>query len=45
MVAKAWNALAELHAEAGLRAVAVPSNKPAPTRIRWEQLPVSFHEP
>ncbi len=42
MVAKAWNALVELHAGAGLRPVAVPSNRPAPTRIPWEQFPASF---
>ena len=43
-VAKAWNALAALHQGAGLRPVAVPNNKPAPTWIPWEQFPSSFRE-
>ena len=42
MVAKAWNSLVELHEGAGLWPLAVPSNKPAPTRIPWQQLPASF---
>jgi len=41
-VATAWNALVRLHGGAGLRPVKVPSNKPAPTRIPWRQLPASF---
>jgi integrase len=44
IVAKAWNALVELHDAAGLEPVAVPSNKPSPTRIPWRQLPASFQE-
>jgi integrase len=44
IVAKAWNALVELHEAAGLETVAVPSNKPPPTRIPWHQLPASFQE-
>jgi integrase len=44
IVAKAWNALVQLHQGAGLRLVTVPSNKPSPTRIPWHQLPASFHE-
>ena len=44
IVAKAWNALVELHQGAGLRLVTVPSNRPAPTRIPWRQLPSSFQE-
>jgi integrase len=44
IVAKAWNALVELHDAAGLRPVAVPSNKPSPTRIPWHQLPAQFRQ-
>jgi integrase len=44
MVAKAWNALVLLHEGAGLRPLAVPSNRPAPTRIPWQQLLVSFQQ-
>jgi integrase len=44
IVAKAWNALVEMHQGAGLRLVTVPSNRPAPTRIPWRQLPSSFQE-
>lgn len=40
-VAKAWNALAS-EAGAGLRPVAVPSTRPAPSGISWHQLPASF---
>ena len=43
-VAKAWNALVGLHQGAGLRPVAVPTNRPAPTRMPWQQLPASFQE-
>jgi integrase len=43
-VAKWWNALVKLHQAAALRAVAVPTNRRAPTRIPWEQLPASFRE-
>jgi integrase len=43
-VAKAWNGLVELHKGAGLRPVPVPTNKPAPTQIPWQQLPASFQE-
>jgi integrase len=44
MVAKAWNALVELHEGAGLRPVAVPSNQPSPTRIQWHKFPAPFQE-
>jgi integrase len=43
-VAKAWNALVALHQDAGLRPVAVPTNRPPPTWIPWEQFPTSFRE-
>jgi integrase len=43
-VAKSWNALVALHQGAGLRPVAVPINKSAPTWIAWEQFPSSFRE-
>ena len=44
MVAKAWNALVEMPQGAGLRLVTVPTNRPAPTRIPWRQVPSSFQE-
>jgi len=43
-VALTWNILCGLQPGSGLPAVAVPTNKPAPTRVPWERLPVSFRE-
>ena len=43
-VALAWNALVRCHQGAGLRPVAVPPNRAAPTRIPWQQLPASFRD-
>lgn len=43
-VAKAWNALVGLNQGAGLRPVAVPTNRRAPIRIPWQQFPASFRE-
>jgi integrase len=42
-VAVAWNRLAALEPWK-LRMVQVPSSKPAPTRVAWEQLPASFRD-
>ena len=33
-----------MHQGAGLRLVTVPTNRPAPTRIPWRQVPSSFRE-
>jgi integrase len=43
-VATAWNRLVALQPNWGLGPVRVPSNKPAPTRLAWAQLPVSFQK-
>jgi integrase len=43
-VATAWNRLAALAPDRGLRPVQVPSNKPAPSRYPWERLPASFQD-
>jgi integrase len=43
-VAGAWNALVRLHEAAGLRSVAVPANRAAPTRIPWQQFPAMLQE-
>jgi integrase len=43
-VAKAWNALVAIHQAAGLRPVAVPTNRAAPTRIPWQEFPGSFRD-
>ena len=43
-VARAWNLLAAIRPDRGLVAVQLPSNRPAPTRFAWEQLPVSFQD-
>jgi integrase len=43
-VARMWNALVAVQKGAGLRRVAVPTTRPAPTRIPWGQLPGSFAE-
>ena len=43
-VAMAWNGLVGVHHGAGLRPVAVPSHKFAPTRMPWQQLPASLWE-
>src|SRR5262249_10210712 len=43
-VAKAWNALVAMHQAAGLRPVALPTNRAAPTRIPWEQFPASCRD-
>jgi len=43
-VTTAWNALAAMHQTAGLRLVAVPTNRAAPTRIPWQELPASFRD-
>lgn len=43
-VARMWNALVAVQKGAGLRRVAVPTTRPAPTRIPWGQLPASFQE-
>lgn len=41
-VAQSWNALVQLTAGGGLKAVTVPSFKPVPTRLSWGTLPASF---
>src|SRR5262249_39962661 len=41
-VAKAWNALVAMHQAAGLRPVAVPTNRAMPIRIPWQQFRASF---
>jgi integrase len=41
-VAASWNALVRFQPERGLQTIRVPSSKPAPRRVRWEDLPVSF---
>jgi integrase len=41
-VAASWNTLVRLQPEQGLKAVKVPSSKPAPRRVSWEDLPASF---
>jgi hypothetical protein len=41
-VAASWNALVQLQSEQGLKAVKVPSSKPAPKRMPWEDLPASL---
>jgi hypothetical protein len=43
-VAKAWNRLATLRADGGLRRVEIPSNGPASTRVSWLELPASFRD-
>lgn len=43
-VAKTWNILCGLQTQRSLRPVQVPVNKPAPTRIVWDQLPASFRK-
>jgi integrase len=43
-IARTWNALVTVRKRAGLRRVSVPTTKPAPTRIRWGQLPASFRK-
>jgi integrase len=43
-VAVEWNRLAALEADRRLRVVQVPSGKPAPTRVAWEDLPASFRD-
>jgi hypothetical protein len=43
-IARTWNALVAVQEGAGLRRVAVPTTRPAPTRISWGQLPASFRE-
>jgi integrase len=43
-IARTWNALVAAQEGAGLRRVAVPTTRPAPTRIPWGQLPASFRE-
>ena len=43
-IARTWNALEAVQKNGGLRRVAVPSTRPAPTRIPWPQLPSSFRE-
>ena len=43
-VTKAWNALVTMHKAAGLRPVAVPTNRAAPTRIPWQEFPAPFRD-
>src|SRR6266851_8100263 len=43
-IARTWNALVTVQEDAGLRRVAVPTTRPAPTRIPWPQLPASFRQ-
>src|SRR5262249_31394173 len=43
-VTKAWNALEAMHQTGGLRPVAVPTNRAAPGRIPWQDLPASFRD-
>ena len=43
-VTKAWNALVALDPAAGLKPVAVSSNRAAPTRLPWNQFPLPFRE-
>jgi hypothetical protein len=43
-VAVTWNILCALQPARNLRAVEVPVNKLAPTRVVWDQLPASFRE-
>jgi integrase len=43
-MARTWNALVAVQKGAGLRRVAIPTTRPAPTRIPWGQLPASFQE-
>jgi integrase len=43
-VAKAWNAFVASETSAGVRPVAVPSTRPTPSGISWQQLPASFRE-
>jgi hypothetical protein len=41
-VATAWNMLVRLLPDAGLQAVAVPTNRLAPTRVEWADMPEAF---
>src|SRR5438874_10118370 len=43
-VALSWNVLVERNADGVLKAVLVPSFKPAPTRVGWDKLQASFRE-
>jgi integrase len=43
-VRQTWNALAGRHWAEGLQPVAVPTNRPAPTKELWRRLPASFRE-
>ena len=41
-VATSWNSLVRLQPGQGLQTVKLPTSKPAPRRVPWEQLPAAF---